>query len=248
MSWFGVSLIAYSWMMVWFYPQIGGGQYADLVESLPPEMLQLFGGDVSFASLGGYFQTEYLGLMWMLIVTSAVLIYASRAFAGEIADGTMELLLSQPVSRVKLALTRVAGLVVYVLVLAATTFVPIQLFGPTYDIELGAEKFWLLMALGTLFMLAVGGIGMLASSLFRSGGKASSLAAGILVLMWVSDLVANFSDFADFFGPVNLISSWQPGNIINDASAPAEVWWLYGVVALFSLVACVFVFMRRDVA
>jgi ABC-2 type transport system permease protein len=249
LAWYIGSLVAYSWMMVWFYPKIGGGEYAQLIDSMPPEVMQIMGGgDISFASLGGFFQTEYLGLMWMLIVASAVLIFTSRAFAGEIADGTMELVLSQPVSRVKLAITRVVALVAYVLLLAAATFVPIQVFGPTYDINLSAKVFWLLMALGTLFMLAVGGIGMLASSAFRSGGKASSIAAGVLVVMWVSDLISNFSEVADFFGPVNLISEWQPGKIINDGTAPGEVWWLYGIVAVVSLVACVFVFSRRDVA
>ncbi|MDZ4167042.1 MAG: hypothetical protein U1E08_05055, partial [Coriobacteriia bacterium] len=56
--WYSGSLIAYAWLMTWFYPQLGGGQYADLIANMPEEMLALLGGtQVDFASLGGYFQT-----------------------------------------------------------------------------------------------------------------------------------------------------------------------------------------------
>lgn len=247
--WYTISLVAYSWLMVWFYPQIGGGQYADLIESMPPEMLAILGGtQVDFATLGGYFQTEYLGLMWMLIVASALIIFASKAFAGEISAGTMEFVLAQPVTRVRLALTRVVALVCYVLVLTAATFVPIAVFGPTYDIELGATTFWTLCAFGALFMLAVGGLALLLSSMLRDGGRAGGIAAGVMGVFWVADLVSNFSEAAEVLDPVNIVTYWQPGKIINGDAVASEAWWIYGVIGVVSLVAAVVVFSRRDVA
>ena len=249
MFWFSIGLVLYSWMMVWFYPLFSQGEYSDLIESLPPEMIALFGGtEVDFASMGGFFQTEYLGLMWMLIVASAVIIFAVRSFAGEISAGTMEFTLAQPLSRVRLAITRVVALVGYSVLLSAATFVPIQVFGPSYDVELSARIFWTLFAFGTLFMLAIGGLAMLLSSMFREGGRAGSIAAGVLVLFWIADLVSNVSKAAEAFDPVNLVSYWQPGKIINGEAAPAGAWWLYGILAVVTLVGSVVVFSRRDVA
>lgn len=247
--WYSVSLVAYSWLMTWFYPQIGGGQYAELIDNMPPEMLALFGGtEVDFATLGGYFQTEYLGLMWMLIVASAVIIFASKAFAGGIADGTMEFTLAQPVSRVRLAVTRVVALAGYIALLAAASFAPIAIFGPTYDIELSAQTFWTLSAFGMLFMLAVGGIAMLLSAMFRDGGRAGGIAAGVMGVLWVADLVSNVSEAAEVLDPVNLVTYWQPGKIINGDAVAPEAWWIYGIVGAASLAAAVLVFRRRDVA
>lgn len=249
MFWFCVGLVFYSWLMVWFWPKMGGARYAKIAEGLPKQVLQMFGGkDVSFASLGGFFQTEYLGLMWMLIVASAVIAYAVRAFAGEIGDGTLELLLAQPVSRVRFAIVRVLGLVFYAVLLAVSTFVPILVFGPRYDIHLSAATFWSLMALGTLFMLAVGGVGMLASAGARDGGKPAAIASGLLVTMWVLDLVSSFSKAADLFTPVNLVSQWKPGVLINGGHVGGEVWWLYAIVSVATLAVSVLVFARRDVA
>lgn len=247
--WFAFGLVSYSWMMTWFYPQLGGTQYADMVESLPPEMLAIFGGtEVSFASLGGYFQTEYLGLMWMIIVASALIIFAGRAFAGEIAEGTMELVLTQPISRVKVAITRVLALIGYALVLAVSSFAPIKIFGPQYDIDLGWGTFWQLFAFGMLFMLAIGGLALLLSSMFRGAGKPGAIAAGVLFVMWVADLVANVSEAAEVLDPVNLVTYWQPGKIINGDPIVGAAWWLYGILAVATLVGSVVIFSRRDVA
>lgn len=249
MFWFASGLVAYAWMMTWFYPQIGGGEYAAVIESMPAEVLAIFGGtEVPFATVGGYFQTEYLGLMWMAIVASALIIYATRAFAGEIAEGTMELVLAQPVSRLRLAVTRAAVLVLYALLLAAASFVPIQVFGPGYGIDLSAGTFWTLFAFGTLFMLAVGGIALLLSAMLRGAGRPGGIAAALLAALWIADLVSNVSGFAERLDPVNLVGYWQPGAIINGDAVPDAAWWLYAGVAVVSIAGAVAAFTRRDVA
>jgi len=246
--WFAVGLVSYAWVMTWFYPTIGA-EYANMIETFPPELLAIFGGsEVPFSSLGGYFQTEYLGIMWILIVSSAVIIYASRAFAGEIAAGTMEFTLSQPISRVRVALTRAAVLVVYALVLAAASFLPLEIFGPTYDISIGWDVTWALIAFGALFILAVGGFAMLLSAIFRGGGTPGGIAAAVLGTLWVADLLSDASELAEAFGPANIVAYWQPGLLINGEQVAAEAWWLYGGIAVVTLIASVIIFSRRDVA
>lgn len=246
--WYTVGLVSYAWLMTWFYPSIGE-EYGKLIETFPPELLAVFGGDaVPFASLGGYFQTEYLGIMWMIIVSAAVIIYASRVFAGEIASGTMEFVLSQPISRVRVAVTRVAALVLYAMVLSAASFIPIEIFGPTYDINLGWDVMWQLMAFGALFILAVGGFAMLLSAIFRGGGKPGAIAAGVLGTLWVADLLSGASEIAEALDPVNLVAYWQPGLLINGEQVASEAWWVYGAVAIVTLIGSVVVFSRRDVA
>jgi len=247
--WFSFGLVLYSWMMTWFYPEIGGDQYAELVETMPVEVSRSSGArEVPFASLGGYFQMEYLGLMWMVIVASALISYSAKAFAGEIADGTMEFLLSQPVSRVRLASTRVAVMGGYSAALSAASFVPIMVFGPKYDIDLPWDTFWSLFSFGLLFMLAVGGFTLLLSAIFSGAGRPAAISAGVFVVLWIADLVSSFSEAAGFFDPVNLVGYWQPGKIINGDPVDAVAWWLYGGVALATVVAAVAVFRRRDVA
>ncbi len=247
--WFTVGLVLYSWLMVWLYPVFSQGEYQELLERMPQEIIAVFGGqNLGFDTLGGFMQAEYLGLMWMLIVCSAIIVYAAQSFAGEIGDGTMEFALSQPVSRLSYAITKAAGLVGYALLLSAATFVPIQVFGPRYEVEIEATVFLQLFVFGTMFMLAVGGFAMLLSSVFRSAGRAGAIAAGVLVTLWTADLVSNVSEPAEVFDPINVVSHWQPGKIINGEAIPAESWWLYGVLAAVTLAGAVVIFTKRDVA
>ncbi|MRS11665.1 MAG: hypothetical protein EG823_01160 [Actinobacteria bacterium] len=248
MFWFCFSLALYSWMMVWFWEKMGA-DYGQMLENYPQEFLTLFGGnEVSFASMGGFFQIEYLGLMWMIIIGAAVVLFACKAFSGEIGAGTMELLLAQPISRARVALTRVVAFIGYAVLLNAFTFVPIQIFGPTYDVKLSAEVFWTVFLLGLLFTMGIGGLAMLLSSMFRDSGKPAAIASGMLLLFWIADMVANVSEAAEFFDPVNLVTYWQPGKIINGGSADAASWWVYGLLTVVTLAGCVVVFSRRDVA
>lgn len=246
--WYAITLVAYSWMMVWYWPLMGDS-YAELVDTLPPEMLQAFaGGAVDMGTLGGFFQVEYLGLMWMGIVASAVILFASRAIAGEISNGTMELLLTQPISRMRFILTRIATLVVYVVALSAATFVPIVILGPSYEIELSARVFWLLLASGSLFMLAIGGIAFMFSAIMRDGGKPAAITGGLFGIMWILHAMAALADFADALEPYNLMKYWQPADLIDNGIVAGELWWVYGGVALVTLGASVILFARRDVA
>lgn len=160
----------------------------------------------------------------------------------------MEFVLAQPISRARFALTRVVAMVIYILVLATASFVPIAVFGPTYDINLSAATFWQLFAFGSLFMLAVGGFAMLVSSLLRDGGRAGSISAGVMGVLWIADLVSNVSEAAKVVDPVNIVTYWQPGKIINGDAVAPEAWWIYGAIGVVSLAAAVIVFRRRDVA
>jgi ABC-2 type transport system permease protein len=246
--WYCVSLVLYAWMTMWFWGEMGP-TLAKMMESYPKEVLVLFGGDkVPFASAGGFMQVEFLGLMWIIIIASAVLVFAVRAFASDIGSGTMELVLAQPVSRVRVAVTRIVALVVYVLALNLATFLPLRLLGPTYDIDLGWEGFLVLFALGTLFSLAIGGLGMAFSAMFRDGGKPVAITSGILLVFWLADMIANVSEAAEVLDPVNLVTYWQPGIVINGGDIESAAWWIYAAVALVGLAGSVAVFARRDVA
>ena len=68
------------------------------------------------------------------------------------------------------------------------------------------------------------------------------------MVLWIADITSNASEVAEFFDPVNIVSYWQPGKIINGDAIAAEAWWLYGILAVASLTAAVLVFSRRDVA
>ncbi|MBS3957336.1 MAG: ABC transporter permease subunit [Clostridiales bacterium] len=249
MLWYSLGLMFYSWVMVWFWPQFGETGYVELLENMPPELIALLGSSAEdFGSLGGYFETEYLGLMWILIVSSAVILYSVKAVASEVVAGTLELTLAQPVSRASFILARIAGLIVVSTLLTVATFGTIQVFGPMYGIDLGARTFALLYGAGFLFILAVGGFALALSAGARDVGRPVAVAGGVLGAMWLAHMLAEVSEVAKWFEPFNLLKYWRPAEIINDRTVGAEVWWVLTGVVVTSLAVTFVRFMRRDVA
>lgn len=246
--WFAFTLVAYGWMMVWYWPLMGES-YSKIIESMPPEFIQAFAGaDVDLTTLGGFMQTEYLGIMWIGIVASALILFASKMVSSEIGSGTMELLLTQPISRIRFIITRILALLACVGVLSVATVAPIQLLGPGYDIDLPAKTYLLLYATSILFMTAIGGFAFLVSAASRDGGKPAAITGGLLGVMWVLHAIAGLADFADSLEPFNLLKYWQPANLIDKGTVLTESWWVLGAVGVVTLTASVIVFMRRDVA
>jgi ABC-2 type transport system permease protein len=245
--WYAVGLFSYSWLMVWYWPLLGDA-YKELVQNIPEGFLQAFaGGDIDLATMGGFFQTEYLGLMWIAIVATAVITYSVKAVASEVSGGTMELLLAQPLSRLAFVLTRVVGLVGYAVAVSAATFVPIAVLGPTYGVNLPGDVLWKLGAAGTLFMLAIGGFAFMLSAMSRDPGRPAAISAAVLGAMWVLHAVAQLADWAEAFEPFNLVKYWQPAALIDKGEIAPEMWWVYGGVAAVTLIAGAAVFLRRDV-
>jgi len=246
--WFSLGLVAYSWLMAWTWTFFGE-MYAQILEAMPPEMIAVWAPeDIDLGTLGGYFQTEYLGVMWVVIVATAIIIFAVKAVASEVAAGTMELLMAQPITRIRFILTRIAGMLAYAAALTVATILPIQVLGPGYDIELPARTVALLYATGFLLLTAIGGFAMMLSAAMRGGGKPGAITGGLLGMMWVAQAIAPFVEQAEDLEPINLLTYWQPGELINEGIVSPETWWVYGGITAVSLVLAVVAFLRKDIA
>jgi ABC-2 type transport system permease protein len=116
-----------------------------------------------------------------------------RAFAEENRIGTIELLLSLPLSEAQIVLGKfAAGLAVLIAMLAgtATAVLPLAIYSqPDLGPILGGYAGILL--LGCAFM----GVGMLVSSLTASQVIAALLTWGVLTLLWFADYAAALDAF-----------------------------------------------------
>jgi ABC-2 type transport system permease protein len=249
LMWYSVSLISYSVMITWYFPQIVNAGLKDLVAMLPKEMVAFFAGsNASLFTLGGFLATEYLGFVWVLIIAAAGITFATKSYSSEVSAGTMELLLAQPVSRRSLSITRIVALVIYLAVLVVSTVLPIQLTAAAVNVTYDAGHLWLFGGMALLLALAISGMAMLAASASRESGRPAGIVGGILGLMWILQVIAANAAWAKNLEVVNLFRYWDAASIIDKGTVAGSAWLVLGGVALATLVASVFVFGRRDVA
>lgn len=251
LMWYVMGLATYSWFIVWYFPQFAGNQelMAQIEKMFSQEMLAAFGASgMNFSSLGGFLGVEYLNIFWVLIVGFAVIILAGKAIAGDIEAGTMEVTLTQPVSRFTVAASRYVALVIYAVVLNLATVIPISLAGALYDVEVPVDSMLLLFGVGMLVTLAIGGFAYALSSFSHGSGRVTGTTGGLLGAMWLVDFISNVNKNTEFLGKLTLFHYWKPATIIDQVTAPASTWWVFGIAAVVLPVIAVWQFMRRDVA
>lgn len=96
-------LFAFCWLRVWIVGQLEIGKFANIIQSMPPWFKALLPVPVEFfVSFPGRIAFTFEDLILYLILLLWCIARGSDAVSGEIGRGTMEILLSQPVSRLQI--------------------------------------------------------------------------------------------------------------------------------------------------
>jgi ABC-2 type transport system permease protein len=109
-----ISLAIYStagliflWMYVALFPsmQKNAEAFEEMFENMPEIFFKALGIEsLGFSTIEQFLSIEHFSLVWPLMAIFLLLSIAGSSLAGEIEKGTAELLLSKPISRLKLFL------------------------------------------------------------------------------------------------------------------------------------------------
>jgi ABC-2 type transport system permease protein len=248
--WYSIGLAAYGWMIVAFFPLIADNpSYLDIAENLfTEEIMAAFGGaGLQFNTLGGFLGIEYLSLMWVFIAGTAVVTFIAGALGGAVEDGTMEVTLSQPVSRMAVAFARYLGMVVYAVALSFVTVATIYLPGFLHDVDVPLDAMALLFVACVLLSVAIGSFAFLISAMSSSKGRVTAIGLGVIVTMYLADLLGNINADYAWLSNTSMFHYWKPNEIIDDLVLMGEAWWVFGMATLVFFAAGMFAFRKRDV-
>jgi len=238
------------WMYIGLFPAFKSQSAAmtEMLKAYPESFMKAFNFDIaSFNTIEGFLSTEQFSFMWPLLVILMTIGFAGTAFAGEIEKGTIEVLLSQPVSRLKLFISRyLAGLFSLIVFVLFSIFSAIPIM-KIYDINFKLENFATLALLAFLFGLAIYSIGMFLSAIFSDKGKVFFISGGLLVLMYVLNIVSALKDsladlkYGSFFYYFNASRALSHNQIDN---------WSYlifiATAVVLAIVGSIY-FTKRDV-
>ena len=131
-----------------------------------------------------------------------------RLFAEERKSGSITLLFSAPASLIEIVLGKFLGLVSFMLAtLVLLAIMPLTLLSGTH-LDVGFIAAGLLGLF--LMMLAFGAAGLFVSTLTREPTIAAVLSFGLLLLVWLIQIVANQQiPFAAVFGYLSLIGHFE---------------------------------------
>ena len=226
-----------------------GSQFSAMMNSglLPEEFANFGGGDVF--SLPGSIALSFIHPIAIILISVFAIGFSAAAIAGERQWGTLEVALARPVSRQTFYFTLLAASWLFV----GTTIAALLAGGVSGSIfagvagELAFEHLPLLWVNGVILFGTFAAIGLAASVSFDRLPPALGWALGIVITMYVMQVLGSLWPAAEKLQPYSLFYYLKPKPILTGAAEPLDL----GVLALVILVAMAWalvVFPRRDLA
>jgi ABC-2 type transport system permease protein len=201
---------------------------------------------VAVTTIGGY-ATFKIGIFIFLIVVWPILA-GSRMLRGEEERGSLDVLLSVPRPRLRVALEKLAGM--WTALLAMGLLIGLVAFGGgrTFGADFGLGDA-LLFGLDLALICAVfGGLSLLISQFTKERGPAAGATAGLLLIFIVLDMVHRIAPNSEWISRLSPIYYYNLNKaLIPSYGVNAGAMLLLAVLAIGLGGMAVWLFNRRDV-
>jgi ABC-2 type transport system permease protein len=238
--WLSIGFGLYVIFIVAFYPAFKdqAGEFQKLIDSYPEGVLAMFyGGDVKeldMAEPSTFVQTEFGGY-GVLILGAIAIAQAFNAFTNAERDGSLDMLLSLPVSRRRYLLGRVlntATVMALVLLACLVGLLVSRVIWPEFDVSV--PNLVLSMIGGWLFVMVVAGYSYLLAVVVPSSRHFAGAIAYLLLIG--SFLVYGFAAVVDVLKPLRplmLQHYYNMGNIIRNGVEVRDWAVMIGAILVF---------------
>ena len=216
------------------------GMFEDYAQFLGPAAMDM-------ATYAGFVNLELYQIFWIVILGILLGFIAASQISREIEGKTIDLLMSNPVSRKQIVFEKFIGLIPLMLVINFATMLAVIGITAAIGESLDFGYLFLTHVLSIPYFLAVFAIGILISVIIDEKMKASIFFIGTLMGMYVIDMVSKTSadyealGYASIIHYVDLYDSLKYGKV--DVSG---VFVLIAVIVVCLTIAMIY-FEHKDI-
>ncbi|MDD5605431.1 MAG: ABC transporter permease subunit [Dehalococcoidales bacterium] len=248
---YSITGLIFIWMYVALFPsmQKNAEAFEKMLESFPEAFYKALGIEsLGFSTIEQFLAMEHFSLVWPLMAIFLLLSIAGSGLAGEIEKGTAELILSKPVSRLKLFLGKYTAGLVSLLVFTIVSIFAIVALAPMHAVSYNFANFALVAAISFLFGWAIFSMGMLFSAIFSERSRVYMACGGILLVMYVLNVMALLSENLEWLKYVSFFHYYDYNAALADGSLGIFNVLFFGITIAFCSVAGAWWFTKRDIA
>ncbi|MFP5333578.1 MAG: ABC transporter permease subunit [Acidimicrobiia bacterium] len=228
-----------------FYPFAATPEYEELIDSLPPGIADAFGWD-DIASPAGYLGSTVYGILGPVLAIVMAIGLGSRAIAGSEEDGSLELLVTHPVSRTSVVLQKAAALGIAMVGAGIVVFLVIMAIRDPIDLDLSWGNIAAASVNLALMGMFFGSVAVLAGAITGRKGTTVGITAGAAVFAFLANGIAPQVDALAWMQNLSPFY-WANGTAtLRDGFDPLLTLLLVGSSAV-ALAASVVTFNRRDI-
>jgi ABC-2 type transport system permease protein len=247
--WWVLGIAAFLLLSVAFYPAFKEQtSFEDLFKDLPEGAQALFGagGEISLTSPAGYLHSQIFTQVFPLALLIFGIGLGARAIAGAEGDGTLELLLANPVTRTRVAAERFVATAVMVIGLGAIMSVLLLAFSAPFELLEGISIPYLFGACAAATSLALLHTSIAFAVGAAAGGRARALSASAAVAVAGYILFGIVS--SDVIPAARFITPWWwylSRNIVAEGFPIESVWVPVGLSLVLGILG-IWRFRLRD--
>ena len=246
--WWSLGILAMVLLLVLIYPSVRDvPEFQDVVDSLPEAMRNLFMGSgvVDLLSPTGYLNSR----LFAFLAPALFLVYGigqgTGGIAGEEERGTLELLLSAPISRWRVVLEKFGTLLLGTLVLSLVLFVGLWVSATAVDMDIAVNRLAQASASLALLTVTFGAVALAVGAATGRRGTAMGLTTGLAVAAYLIDALAPLVGLLDVLRPASPFKYYTSAVPLQNGLDPLHVGVLI-VAALVLVAVAVLGIEKRD--
>ena len=219
------------------------------VDNLPEFALTTFGrSGLELSIVGGYLNMEFYQWGWVFTLGLYFAFISSSLISKEIENKTIDMLLSNPVSRARVVLEKFCGLVPTIILM--NVVVPLVILGSLKYINETIDVTYLFYThfASILYLCAVCAVGLLFSVIFDETRRANALAIGVISVMYVMEILSFLSEKYSALGKISIVHYYDPGEILVHHTIEASDAVILFFITAVLLAAAAIYFEKRDIA
>lgn len=242
----GLAIGTLLFLTVLMYPSISG-VYDDILNELPEGMKAFWGiGEIGMDTMEGFLNVEFLSYAPIALAVFAILSGTSTIVSEE-NEGTLDLLLAQPISRLKLIMIKLTGLTLAYGIIIGILLAMFWIAVLFIDVELKTGRIVAAFIMLWPFLTAIGFLSVLASLLLSNRLLAGTIMAIFLVASFILESLSTLVSELESLLPIYATTYYQGSNALG-----GEISWFYTtslIVVLVTTFLCnIWLFMNRDIA
>ncbi|NDC22238.1 hypothetical protein EBZ57_02600 [bacterium] len=266
---FSVGSIAFLLLYVLIFPsfQHETAKFNELLRSYPKAVLKAFNiENLQFSSIEGYISAEHFSFVWPLLAIFLAISTAGNAIAGEIEKATMAITLSMPtiageiekatmaitlsmpIKRAKIYTAKALSGLLSIGGFALVTTLSLIPLSKINNVSLNYNHVLKVSVLATLFALAIYCLAMMFSAIYSEKSKVYFWTGGILVSMYVANIVSGLVNGLKNLEYVSLFHYFSADKAIVQGQLSLQSILVFISLSIISLLIGYAVFIKRDIS
>lgn len=215
----------------------------EVFNAFPDDIMAFFGGDVDLFSPSGFLHLEFFSYM-PIVLGIVVVTAAASLISKDEEEGTLELIISQPINRLTLFASRTFALILSVILILAITWIGFYLGAHYNDFDLSlvelTRPFVSLFAILMLFF----SLALLLSMILPSSSSAGFVSGFLLITSFFISSLARIDEKLEVVNRFSPLKYYQGGAAVEGLNTQNLL--LMSGITVFCLLIAGFLFVKRD--